>query len=123
LAAALLAFLVYNWHPARILPGDSLTYLIGATFVTAVIIGNVEKFAIFIYMPWIIEALLKLRGGFAVSSLGILGEDGRLRSQYKKVYSLTHLFLRTGKFTERQITVSLLLIETVVCLIGFLIFI
>ena len=49
LAAALLAFLIYNWYPSKILPGDSLTYLIGATFVTAVIIGNAERFGIFIY--------------------------------------------------------------------------
>jgi len=122
LAAALLGFLVYNWSPARLLPGDSLTYLIGATFVTAIIIGNAEKFGIFIYIPWIIEAFLKLRGRFAVSSLGILKSDGRLKSQYTKVYSLTHIFLRSGKYTEKQITTSLILVEVVICLIGFMIF-
>lgn len=122
LAGALLAFIFYNKYPAKILPGDSLTYLIGATFVTTVIVGNAEKFGIFIYLPWIIEALLKARGKFAVSSLGILGEDGKLKAQYRKVYSLTHIFLRTGRFTERQITACLIGTEVIVCLVGFLIF-
>ncbi|MBL7160290.1 MAG: hypothetical protein ISS93_00365 [Candidatus Aenigmarchaeota archaeon] len=122
LAAALLAFLAYNWYPARILPGDSLTYLIGAGFVTAVIIGNAEKFGIFIYIPWIIEAFLKLRGRFAVSSLGILQEDGTLKSRYQHIYSLTHFFLRKGKYTEKGITIRLIGIEILICLIGFLIF-
>lgn len=122
LAAALLAFLVFNWYPARLLPGDSLTYLIGAVFVTAVIVGNAEKFGIFIYLPWIVEAFLKLRGKFAVSSLGILQENGTLKGKYTKIYSLTHLFQRSGKFTEKQITVSLILVEVVICLLGFLIF-
>ncbi|MBI4021235.1 MAG: hypothetical protein HY369_03250 [Candidatus Aenigmarchaeota archaeon] len=122
LAAALLAFLKFNWFPAKILPGDSLTYLIGATFVTAVIIGNAEKFGIFIYIPWIVEAFLKLRGRFAVSSLGILQKDGRLGPRYPRISSLTHVFLRTGSFTERQITLGLIGIEVVIVLIGFLIF-
>lgn len=121
LAAALLGFLIYNWYPARILPGDSLTYLIGATFVTAVIIGDAEKFAMFIYIPWMIEALLKLRGRFAVSSLGILQENGKLKSQYKKVYSLTHLVMKGG-FTEKQVSSILVLFEVIVCTIGFIIF-
>lgn len=122
LAATLLAFLVYNWHPARLLPGDSLTYLIGAVFVTAVIIGNAEKFGIFIFIPWIVEGFLKLRGRFARSSLGVLQADGTLKSHYSKVYSLTHLFLRKGKYTEKQITTGFVLIEAVICALGFLIF-
>lgn len=122
LAASLLAFLVYNWYPARILPGDSLTYLIGAAFVTAVIVGSVEKFAIFIYLPWIIEAFLKLRGRFAVSSLGVLKVGGKLGPTHDKIYSLTHVFLRSGKYTEKQIALGIIGFEVIICLIGFLIF-
>jgi UDP-N-acetylglucosamine--dolichyl-phosphate N-acetylglucosaminephosphotransferase len=122
LAAALLAFLKYNWCPARILPGDSLTYLIGATFVTAVIAASVEMFAIVVYIPWIAEALLKLRGRFKVASVGVLQPNGKLGSRYKKIYSLTHIFQRTGRFTEKQIVVYLMLIEVLFCLLAFLIF-
>jgi UDP-N-acetylglucosamine--dolichyl-phosphate N-acetylglucosaminephosphotransferase len=122
LAAALLAFLVYNKYPARLLPGDSLTYLIGATFVTAVILGDVELFAIFVYTPWIIEALLKLRKKFAASSLGILQEDGTLKAPYKKIYSLTHVVMKAGRFTEKQVTWILYGLEAIICLLAFIVF-
>ncbi len=122
LAASLLAFLKYNWFPAKMLPGDSLTYLIGATFVTAVIVGNVEMFAIVVYIPWILEALLKLRAGFHASSLGVLQEDGTLKPTHKKIYSLTHIVMRTGRFREKQVTGILIAAEILVCLMAFLLF-
>ena len=119
LSAALLAFLRYNRFPARMLPGDSLTYLIGATFVTAVVIANVEMFAVIVYIPWIIEAFLKLRGRFAMASLGILQKDGTLKSQYKKIYSLTHVVMKSGRFTEKQVTEILVSIEILIALFAF----
>lgn len=122
LAASLLAFLKYNRFPAKILPGDSLTYLIGATFVTAVIVGNVEMFAIVVYTPWIIEALLKLRARFRASSLGVLQPDGTLKHSGKKIYSLTHVVMRAGRFRENQITEILILVEVLICLLAFWMF-
>src|SRR3989338_7312463 len=44
LLGALLAFLYFNWHPARIFPGDSLTLAIGAAVASAVIVGDLEKY-------------------------------------------------------------------------------
>lgn len=119
LSAALLAFLRFNWHPAKMLPGDSLTYLIGATFAAAIIIANVEMFAIIVFMPWITEAFLKLRGRFAVASLGDLQPDGTLKSRYRKIYSLTHLVMRSGRFTEKQVTLIILGVEALFCLLAF----
>ena len=48
------------------------------------------------------EFLLKWRSKFKANSFGYY-KNGKLYSKYKKIYSLTHLFLKTGKFTERQI--------------------
>ncbi|HDD45981.1 MAG TPA: hypothetical protein ENG42_00755 [Candidatus Aenigmarchaeota archaeon] len=113
-AFSLLAFLRWNWYPAKFLPGDSLTYLIGASFVSAVIIGNMEKFGMIIFLPWIIEALLKLRSGFKARSLGDLQKDGWLKAPYKKIYSLTHVVMMLGKFKEWKITVIILSIEAII---------
>ncbi len=118
-AGALGAILLFNWYPAKILPGDTLTYLIGASIITSVVIGNIEKFGIIIFSPWIIEFFLKLRSKLNARSLGELQKDGTLRSSYKKVYSLTHVFMRTGKAKERKIAVSLILLEILICLVGF----
>ena len=122
-AGALAAILLFNWYPAKILPGDSLTYLIGAAIVSSVIIGNIEKFAIIIFTPWIIEFFLKLRSKFKARSLGELQKDGSLKSSYKKTYSLTHLFMRSGKARERKIALYLILLEAVICLAALVVLI
>ncbi|MEM0320444.1 MAG: hypothetical protein QXS67_03445, partial [Candidatus Nezhaarchaeales archaeon] len=93
--ASLLGFIRYNWYPAKILPGDSLTYLLGSLVACGVIIGNMEKAGIVVLTPFIVEFFLKARSRFKASCLGVLREDGRLDPPYgSKVYSLTHLVLQ-----------------------------
>ncbi len=121
ISAPLAAFLYFNFYPASILPGDSLTYLCGAAMFSAMVVGNMEKFGVFIFTPWIMEFFLKLRSGFDAHSWGIIQEDGSLESQHDKIYSLTHVFMRRG-FTERQITVSLITVEALICITGLLLF-
>jgi|GEM_PF-73725 UDP-N-acetylmuramyl pentapeptide phosphotransferase/UDP-N-acetylglucosamine-1-phosphate transferase len=121
LSAALAAFMYFNFHPASILPGDSLTYLCGAALFSSMVIGNMEKFGVFIFAPWITEFFLKLRSGFSARSWGILQEDGTLKSHHDKIYSLTHVFMRQD-MTERQITVSLITIESIICVTGLFLF-
>ena len=124
---AVIPYLVNNWCPAKMLPGDSLTYLFGATFATVAIIGNIESFALFIFIPWGIEILLKLRGKLKVRSLGNLQEDGTLKMPYKNIYSWTHImmFLPTlwkKRFTEKQVTTGILMVEIFICIVGFILF-
>jgi len=121
LGASLAAFMYYNYYPASILPGDSLTYLSGAALFSTIVIGNMEKFGVFIFAPWIIEFLLKLRSGFQAHSWGDIQEDSSLRPRYEKNYSLTHPLMRRG-FNEKQITQALVGLEVVICVIGLLIF-
>ncbi len=114
-AFSLLTFLYWNKYPAKFLPGDSLTYLIGASIVSVVIIGNMERFGIIIFTPWILEAILKLRSRFKARSLGDLQKDGSLKPPYKKIYSLTHLVMKIRRFKEWQISLILILLEAVIC--------
>ncbi len=118
---ALLGFLFFNWYPAKILSGDSLTYGLGATIATGIIIGNMEKAGIIILIPFIIEFFLKLRSKFKAHSLGKLRKDGTLEAPYgKNIYSLTHVLMNLGKLKERQVTIGLILIEIIFALILFL---
>ena len=119
--SALLAFLIYNWNPSRIFPGDSLNYTIGAVIASVAIIGNVERFAVFIFIPWFVELILKIRSRFKAESFGILLPNGNLKAPYEKIYSLTHIFM-DGKHTESQIVVKLVLIEIVICIFAFVFF-
>lgn len=121
LSAALLAFLKYNMYPASVLPGDSLTYLCGAALFSAIVIGDMEKFGVLVFSPWIAEFFLKARSGFNAHSWGTLQEDGTLRPQHDKNYSLTHPLMRRG-LTEPQITWALTGIETLICVTALILF-
>lgn len=119
--ASLIAFLKYNAYPARILPGDSLTYLLGSTVAAGVIIGNLEKIGVIVLMPFIIEFFLKARKRFKASSLGKLRKDGKLDSPYgRNIYSWTHILMNMGKLTEKQVTICLILIQVVFSSLIFL---
>ncbi|MFB6174428.1 MAG: hypothetical protein ABEJ87_00440 [Candidatus Nanohalobium sp.] len=121
LSVTLLAFLKYNMYPASILPGDSLTYLSGAAIFSAVVIGNMEKFGVVIFLPWFAEFLLKLRSGFQARSWGELQEDGTLKPQHDKIYSLTHVFMRKD-LNEKQVTYAIAGLELVICVSALLFF-
>lgn len=121
LSASLLGFLYYNFYPASILPGDSLTYLAGAGLFSAMVIGNMEKFAVFIFAPWFLEFFLKLRSGFKAHSWGDVQEDGSLKPKYDKNYSLTHPLMRRG-LNEKQITIALVGLEALICITGIILF-
>jgi UDP-N-acetylglucosamine--dolichyl-phosphate N-acetylglucosaminephosphotransferase len=110
LSAALAGFLIWNHWPSRILPGDSVSYIIGAAVATVAVIGNMERFAVISFMPWFIELVLKARGRFRAESFGRLRPDGTLESP-GKIYSLTHLVMRVGRFKEPQVVAILIGLE------------
>ncbi len=120
--AALFAFLVFNWCPAKLFSGDSLTYAIGAVAATVAILGNIEKFALFCFIPWFVEFVLKARSGFKAESFGVLSRDGTLRAPGKKIYSLTHVVMKMGKYSEPKVSLILIMSEIIICLLGFAIF-
>lgn len=106
----LLAFYFYNKYPAKILPGDSLTYLLGAILACIAILGNMERAVFIVSVPFFVEFFLKARSKFRAQSYGYF-KDGKIFSRYKKIYSIIHFFSRTGRFTEKQIVCFVILIE------------
>jgi len=125
--AALLAFLVYNLYPARVFPGDTLTYAVGGLIAVMAILGNFEKIAVFFFIPYIIEFFLKARGGFTKQSFGRIMKDGSLDLRYNKIYGLEHLSIYMMKKlnikpTEKKVVCSIWLFQLAVIAIGFIIF-
>ena len=117
---ALLAFLRYNWYPAKVFPGD-LNHTIGAVVVCVTVLGNIERFAILCFTPWIVEAFLKALSGFKAESFGVLQKDGTLKPKTKKLRSLTHLVMSLGNFKEWQVSAILIILEIIVCAASFVI--
>ncbi len=120
MSSCLLGFLIYNKYPAKFLPGDTLTYMIGVVFGASIIIGNIEKFGAIVFIPWFIEFFLKARKRFKASSLGILQKDGTLKPKYKKIYSLTHIGMKLVK-KEKYIAPLFMCIEACITIIAFVV--
>ena len=91
MVAALAAFYIFNKYPAKVFPGDILTYSIGALIATIAILGNIEKIAVLFFIPYFIETGLKLRGKLIKESFAKVNKDGSLELPYKKIYGLEHL--------------------------------
>jgi UDP-N-acetylglucosamine--dolichyl-phosphate N-acetylglucosaminephosphotransferase len=119
---ALLGFLLYNWYPARVFPGNALTYGVGAYYAALVVLGNMEKFGVSLFTLYFIEFMLFLRGlrdGVYKENFGIPQEDGTLIEPYGKVYSLTHFAIRVlrrlrGRAREPEVTIVLLLLQAAI---------
>ncbi|UZE93658.1 MAG: glycosyl transferase family 4 [Candidatus Pacearchaeota archaeon] len=119
---SLLGFLIFNQYPAKIFPGDSLTYSIGALIAVFAILGNMEKAAFLLFIPFIIEGILKARSKFKAENFGKPNKDGSLEVPYKKTYSLTHasiLFLKKvkKKAYEKDVVRLLLIIELIIAVL------
>ena len=91
MVTALIGFWFYNKNPAKVFPGDSLTWSIGALIASMAIIGNFHKIAIFVFIPYILEMGFKLRGNLEKQSFGKPNNDGSLEMPYEKIYGLEHL--------------------------------
>lgn len=102
MVAALIGFLIYNKYPAKVFPGDSLTWAIGALIAGMAIIGNFEKLAVFVFIPYIIESVLKLRGNLEKQSFGKPNKDGSLEVPYKKFYGIEHIAIKILKETKKS---------------------
>jgi UDP-N-acetylglucosamine--dolichyl-phosphate N-acetylglucosaminephosphotransferase len=94
MVAPLTIFYLYNRVPAKVFPGDIMTYSIGALVAGMAVLGNFEKIAVVVFIPYILEVILKLRGKLKKHSFGIPDKKGNLKMPYDKIYGLEHLAIK-----------------------------
>ncbi|MBT4396908.1 glycosyl transferase family 4 [archaeon] len=114
MVASLFAFYIFNKYPSKIFPGDTVTYTVGALIAIMAIMGNIEKIALIIFIPYFIELILKLRGKLQKESFATVKKDGSL--EVKGIYGLehlvTHIRTKLGRKTyEKDVVFSLYLIQ------------
>jgi UDP-N-acetylglucosamine--dolichyl-phosphate N-acetylglucosaminephosphotransferase len=129
MVASLIAFYIFNRNPAKVFPGDVLTYSVGMMIAAIAIIGNVEKIAIFFFLPYILEIILKLRGNLKKQSFGKPNKDGSLEMPYDKIYGLEHLAIwilkkikPSKKAYENEVVLLINTFQVLIILLGFLLF-
>ena len=122
MVGALVGFWIYNKVPAKVFPGDIMTYSIGALIAGMAILGNFEKVVLVIFIPYILEVIFKVRGRFKKYSFGVPLKDGTLKMPYDKIYGLEHLAIKVlGKgATERKVVYLVHAFQILFILIGFL---
>jgi len=127
LVFSLAAFLIFNKYPAAVFPGDTLTYPIGGMIAIMAILGNMEKIAIFFFIPYIMEVILKARGMLKKQSFGKPNKDNSLELTYNKIYGLEHLAIFLikkfkKKVYENDVVLAINIFQIVIIILGFLIF-
>ena len=119
---ALLAFLKYNWYPAKIFPGDSFTYSVGALIACVAILGNMEKIAVVLFIPYFLDFLLPLRSGFKTEAFARVNKDRSLEMPYgggyKEIYDVTHFAIfilkKIKKVYEKDVVISIMTAESII---------
>lgn len=127
--SSLISFYIFNKYPARVFPGDVLTYSIGALTAVMAIFGNIEKIAVFFFIPYILETILKVRGKLKKESFAKVNEDGSLEMPYDKIYGLEHLAIYIlkkikprKKVYEKEVVFLINGFQILIIILGFLIF-
>ncbi|HIH42789.1 TPA: glycosyl transferase family 4 [Candidatus Woesearchaeota archaeon] len=101
---SLLAFYMYNKYPAKIFPGNTLTYSVGALIACIAIFSSIERAALILFIPYFIEFFLKLRGMFKKESYAAVTKDGFLAMPYTKFYGIEHIAIYILTRLKRNIT-------------------
>ena len=127
MVASLVAFYLFNKYPAKVFPGDTLTYPVGALIGAIAILGNIEKIAVFFFIPYIFEVILKARGKLKKESFAKVQKDGSIELQYKKVYGLEHIAISilkkikpSHKVYEWEVPMLINLFQIIVIIVGFI---
>lgn len=110
LLTSLLSFLYFNKYPAKIFLGNVGTYFIGSVIGSIGISGYMYTALAVLFMPYVVEFILKARTKFKGISFGKVDVNGYL---YWDSFpnSLTHVVMRMGKMKEYQVVAILWGIE------------
>jgi len=103
MVGALLAFLWFNWYPAKVFPGDTLTYSVGALVACIAILGDMEKIAVILFIPYVVDFFLQLRSRFKAEAFGKVNDDGSLEMPYDGIYHMTHLAIAVLGRVKRKV--------------------
>lgn len=120
LFGASIAFLIFNMFPAKVLPGDVGRLPLGAAMASALILGNMDRLAIILYTPFLLNFLLYIvyrvyvkRKGIEYTKFATPREDGTLEvvGPFTMYWILPHF---SKNMTEKRNVLLLLLIQALI---------
>jgi UDP-N-acetylglucosamine--dolichyl-phosphate N-acetylglucosaminephosphotransferase len=108
LGGGLLAFLKWNWFPAKIFPGGTGTFLIGAVLASSIIAGTIKIAGIIALLPYFANFVLRARDRFEWS-VGTTVSWGKITS--RKRNALWALFMYRRRKSERYVVVRCVAVQ------------
>jgi len=112
---ALIGFLILNWYPARVFPGDIGTLSIGAAVASISIIGNIESIGALLMIPYVIDFFIKLINKFPSSNWWGDFKHGKLYSvnpEHPVGFAQWIMKLANG-MSEKNLSLTFIFIELV----------
>ncbi|MGC8567467.1 MAG: MraY family glycosyltransferase [Caldisphaera sp.] len=127
---SLIGFLVFNRYPAKVFPGNTFTYAIGAFYAGLIVLGDIPKFGLTIFFLYYIELILFIRGllhGIYKENFGKVNNDNSLDPPYDRSYSLTHISIKVlkkikGKANEKDVVYFLVFLQSIVGIISLILY-
>ena len=129
LSAALLgsqlAFLKFNWYPAKVFPDDVGTLLIGAMIGAISIIGGIEVFGAVLLLPHIIDFFLfKVPNRLPHAVVQVVLKGGKLHPKGKPLELSQYIMNRAGGISEKDLVqvyvgIEMLLAAAVIMIAAF----
>jgi UDP-N-acetylglucosamine--dolichyl-phosphate N-acetylglucosaminephosphotransferase len=119
LTAAYIGFLVLNWYPAKIFPGDSGTLIAGAALAAIGLASGLEFEAVVLSIPAGMDFALKMTHRKPFKQRHLLGNtkvrpDGTLDpAPYP---ALVHAFMKVSPIKERALVISVLAMQALFAL-------
>jgi len=108
LSGGLLAFLKWNWFPAKLFIGGSGTFLLGSVLASAIIAGSIKLVGVIALFPYFINFLLRATDRFDWS-VGKTLPNGKVTS--RKRNALWALFMFRRGRTERYVVLRCLAVQ------------
>ena len=122
---ALLAFLHFNWYPAKVFIGDIGTLLIGGALAVAVIVGNLESAGAILVIPYLLDFVIKAKNHFPSKEWWgeMKGNDGKLHPLGGKVRGLCQLVMKlAGGISEQRMVLAFIAAEVLFGLLAILLY-
>jgi|GEM_PF-256067 UDP-N-acetylglucosamine--dolichyl-phosphate N-acetylglucosaminephosphotransferase len=129
LASILVFYAWYNKYPAKMFPGNSFTYGVGAFYASLAIYWNMEKYAVLSFTLYFLELLLFIRGllhGVYKENFARVDSSGNLIPPYEKSYSVTHLAIKAvrvikGVCREVDVVLFIVTMQLIICVVSLLV--
>ncbi len=117
---SLIAMLIYNWSPSKMLLGNVGSFAISATLGIIPLIEHFEIVLPIVFAPHIIEVLLQIKYTRKIKYdvFGDVDEKGIIHNKYG-IKSIIHWIISWGNMTEKKVTMAMLSIEALLCAVAF----